>query len=400
MRYTSISLLFMLGITSLSAKKVFEVRDALTQPADVEWLIVGAGPAGIMSTGLLHDLGVSYDAIAWSDPEFNVGRMGEYYQTVPANNNVGQFINFINACQTFDECAAPSLQKLRDTDPEVFPELGTIVKPLQDITQYLREKVKSYEGFIKNLHFEQGLWHAEVNNTYFTARNVILAIGSHPKELSLENTNVIPLDYALDRYTLAHYLKDNETIGVFGSSHSAILILKFLTDLKAHRVMNFYRSNLVYAVDMGEWVLNAANGLKGETASWAREILEKNPPQSLIKIHSNQQNCDDFLPFCDKVIYAVGYEQNESPLTHEQTPIQYDPHTGIIAPRLFGIGVAFPELHNNHGQEEYRIGLTSFMEYAQRILLDWIKNTPRSHRLTRQRKLLEQFEQLFMIEKL
>jgi len=40
------------------------------------------------------------------------------------------------------------------------------------------------------------------------------------------------------------------------------------------------------------------------------------------------------------------------------------------------------------------------MEYAQRILLDWIKNTPRSHRLTRQRKLLEQFEQLFMIEKL
>jgi hypothetical protein len=385
-----------------------QLRETLEENVDAEWLVVGAGPAGILTIGLLHDLGIPYNELAWVDPEFNVGRMGEYYQNVPANNQTGPFIDFINECRSFNECVSESLEELRKSNRDDFPCLCVVVKPLQDITNYFLTKLKSEKGFLENLYFENNTWHAQVQGKKITANHVVLATGAEPRCLNNENCSVIPLDQALDPNKLEQYIKDSKVIGVFGGAHSAILLLKFLYDLKTQHIINFYRSPIVYTVDPTQVSLNSIMALKGATAQWARQVLEgENPPSSIVRIRSTDENIDLFLPLCDKVIYAIGYKPSNLPLTEEYQNIGYNPTNGIIAPRLFGIGLAFPEqLCTLDGQTASRVGLTSFMDYAQRVIPQWVAGLgersieDRSILFKQYRKALEKFEKLFVIDML
>lgn len=395
--------LFICVFSTQATSKNLIVRDALKRPTDTEWLVVGAGPAGILTVGLLHDLGVPYSALMWVDPEFNVGRIGAYYQNVPANNKTGPFIDFINDCATFNECSSPELAELRASDPNIYPNLGIVAKPLQAITNYLRAQITSHQGRLEQLHFGNNAWNAQVNGQDITARHVVLATGAEPKILNFDNQNVIPLDYALDQPTLATLLEADDVVGVFGSSHSAILLLKFLYELNADTIINFYRSPLQYAIETADVSLNSIMGLKGATAQWARDVLEaEEPPHNIIRAYSNNNNCNLLLPLCDKVIYAIGYKQAELPLTSEYDGIDYDATTGIIAPRLFGIGLAFPEKVTLAEGEAHRVGLTSFMDYAQRVIPQWLAglgDEPYRSELYRQhRKLLEKYSDLFVID--
>lgn len=369
-----------------------------------EWLIIGAGPAGIATIGVLCDLGIDPTTIVWVDPEFNVGRIGQFYQNVPANNKTGPFIDFINQCAIFNECPAASLILLRAEDPTVFPHLGIIVPALQDITDFLLERIPHHRGWLTNLHpiDNSTLWQANVGDGSIKARNVVLAIGSHPRTLDYGVSNVIPLDQALDKNVLATHIESHETIGVVGSSHSAVLIIKYLYELETQKIINFYRSPLVYTIDMGGWNLNAYNGLKGATAAWAKEYLERDPlPENILRIYNNEENRVRFLPECNKIVYAVGYERNELPLA--DNAVTYDDRTGFIAPGLFGIGIAFPEYYCDPlGNQDHRVGLTSFMEYIQRIVPQWVNGLEdvqhRSELYRYRRTMLEKFEQLFIID--
>lgn len=393
--------LLLIAVTFSTAANLKQEREG-----DVaQWLVIGGGVAGLASIGVLHDLGVPYDDMRWVDSDFNIGRIGQLYSTVPANNITQKFIDFINACSTFRECNAPSLKELEDQDPNLFPELGIIVPALQDITEHLRKNIQSYQGWLKDLHFENDVWCAQVNTTHIKARHVILATGSHPRELAYENVSVLPLDYALNKATLATYVTDESTIGIIGGSHSGILVMKYLYELNVKKIINLYRSPIVYTFDAGGWTANAYNGLKGVTAQWAREVLEgPNPPANIIRAFNNEENRNLYLPQCEKVIYSVGYEPNPLPLSPQHQNLGYDDKTGVIAPRLFGIGVAFPEYYcDPNGNLDHRVGLTSFMDYAQRIIPQWIAglgdNVQQRSELLRMRKeALEQFADLFVID--
>ncbi len=41
---------------------------------EADWLIVGAGPAGIITIGILMDIGVDPKRIIWLDPQFEGGK--------------------------------------------------------------------------------------------------------------------------------------------------------------------------------------------------------------------------------------------------------------------------------------------------------------------------------------
>ncbi|HEY5236271.1 MAG TPA: pyridine nucleotide-disulfide oxidoreductase, partial [Rhabdochlamydiaceae bacterium] len=52
--------------------------------------------------------------------------------------------------------------------------------------------------------------------------------------------------------------------------------------------------------------------------------------------------------------------------------LDYDDKTGIIAPGLFGLGIAFPESRLGPlGHLDYRVGLWKFMDYLNSILPIW-----------------------------
>ena len=373
----------------------------------VEWLVVGAGPAGIATICLLRHLGIPDNQIGWVDPEFNVGRIGQFYSSVPANNTTIKFVEFIDACHTSHEFNSPSLDELRAQPPHEFPPLGIIIPALTDLSAHIRTKIVSYQGWLQGLHYKDGFWRAHVNELEIKSHNVVLATGSHPRELSYDTSAaVIPLDYALDKAQLATYVTRDQTIGVIGGSHSGILLLKYLYELEVKKIINFYHSPIVYTVDMGGWYMNAYNGLKGLTAQWAREVLEgPNPPKNIMRVYNSTENRAHYLPECDKIIYSVGYEPNETPLTEEYTGLHYNDVTGVIAPGLFGIGIAFPEYYNDPlGNHDHRVGLTSFMDYAQRIIPQWIAagaaegGKLRSELLHYRKTMLEKYAELFTID--
>lgn len=345
--------------------------------AETEWAIIGAGPAGICVVGLLLDLGVPGEKISWIDPKFNVGRLGESYGNVPANTQTKYFIEFINSCKAFQESESPAIAKLYTYNPDLEYPLQIIIDPLKDITQHLKKKIHAIQDTLQSLDFKEDLWHIGTSKKIITAYNVVLATGSHPRTLNYTtDITQIPLDAALDKMLLAENVERTDSIAVVGTAHSAILVLKYLTELNVKRIINFYNRPLQYGVPNQSGIINEENGLKGIAAQWALEILEKKPPANLIRILNKPEALDAWLPICNKIIYAIGFERNDLPAINgtEKPYNHYDSSSGIIAPRLFGIGIAFPErIPDFEGTEQYGIGLNNFIEYAQRILPSWMK---------------------------
>ena len=390
---TIFSLLILLSFTTAtSAALLKQLKGSVDHNADVTWTIVGAGPAGIAVVGLLLDLGVDGRTITWLDPEFNIGRLGKYYYHVPGNAKAIDYISFINQCHTFQEYSSPALESLRMHDPNEFCTLAIIISPLQDITHYLRGKVVARKNRITQLNFENEEWQIALNNDMqFSSHNVVLATGSHPQTLNYPCKEEVPLDLALDKQILTKLVERDETIALVGGSHSAVLILKYLYELGIQRIINFFKYPIIYYYDMGEGNTTNPNGLRGTVAKWAYTILEKQQPPSIMRMQSTPISRSSWLPVCNKIIYAIGYERNEIPfLNNNSQQLDYDSSTGLISPRLFGIGIAFPQqVTDETDKPRNLIGLLDFMTYAQHIIPEWMKKYPHKHLLC--------FENLFTI---
>jgi hypothetical protein len=130
-------------------------------------------------------------------------------------------------------------------------------------------------------------------------------------------------------------------------------------------------------VYLDDWILFDDSGLKGEAADWARQHLDGTQPKHLTRVYANQENIEHYLPQCDKVVYAVGFERRTLPIIEGLGHVSYLDHCGIIAPGLFGLGIAFPQAKANQLDiTEYRVGLWKFIEYLREILPIWLKYAP------------------------
>lgn len=365
-----LKLFFLLSLNSLIfSKEQKPVLDIFHK----KWVVCGFGVGGIAAFVTLVECQVPLEDIALVDPEFNVGRIGKYYGNVPANSKVKDFITFINTCKTLRDCPCSALEKLKLLDPETEPQLKVLVEPLLEISDFFRKKVKSLTDKIESLHFENNVWHVGTSKSQFTADNVILATGCHPRVLDYECSSVIPLDIALNPNQLIGLVKPNDTVVVVGSAHSAILLLRYLSQMNVKKIINLYNKPIRYVTDMGSWTLYDNSGLRGVTARWAKEVLEKNPPFNLIRLFNDEENRKKSLKEATKIIYAIGFEKNELPNLKENPKYNYDETSGIIAPRLFGIGIAFPDKTVDPlGNVEHNISLNSFIFYAQRIVPHWL----------------------------
>jgi hypothetical protein len=355
-------------------------KNPLQEKTDYEWTIVGAGVAGIIAISILLDLGIPSESIYWVDPLFNVGRIGEYYENVTANSANKFWISFLKASPTIEKITQKEIEVISNLDPNGYSTLSLILPSMQKVTEHFKSFISYQTGYTDYLEFFDSVWHVGVNNTIKSSRNVILATGCKPVVLDYaKHADTIPLDYALDPQILEKMVKPQDSIAVFGGSHSAILILKYLSSFNVNSIYNFYKYPCIYAIDMGDWVLNNSNGLKGEAAIWAKNILENNPPKNLHRIMNSNENRKKYLPYCNKIIYAIGYEKNPLPaIIHDGSSvddISFDPQSGIIGTRIFGIGIAFPGMSlDPMGNKEQGIGLNSFMRYALQVMPEWIKS--------------------------
>lgn len=334
--------------------------EVANKPESFEWAIVGAGLGGITALAILMDCGVEPSSIAWIDPEFQVGRVGKYYRNVPGNVQTHRLILYVESCPFFKNINSATLKALYACDPDKFQPLHVIADPLLDFTEYLCNKVTPVKDEISSLARGNDHWILEGNEYVIHAQKVILAIGGSPKRLNYD-IEEIPLDEALDKNKLPNYVSPDDSIAVFGGMHSAILILKYLSELSVKQIFNFYIDPYFYG----------APGLEGDTATWAQEVLENNTPANLIRVLSNCDNREKILPLCNKVIYAIGYEQNKI-LVNGSSCLTFDENTGIIDCNLYGIGMAFPPTGIFHGQKVAKNGLHTYLNYGKKLIPAWV----------------------------
>ncbi len=341
---------------------------------NLDWLVIGAGPAGIAAVGKLIDAGISPHAIGWMDPHFTVGDLGKKWFYVPGNTSVALFLRYMETCHAFDFKDRPEKYPIEKLDPKDTCLLQDVIAPLQWITDHLKKKVQTFQDTAMALNLSEGRWEVKTKKHSAFAKNIILAIGSEPKSLSYPGLETISLETALDLEKLNSAIHSQDTIGVFGSSHSAILVLANLFKTKAKKILNFYRSPHKYAVFFEDWILFDDIGLKGFTAKWARQNLDKEMPKKLQRVLTTDHEFEELLSLCNKVIYATGFEKRKLPILEQYESLHYDDRTGIIAPGLFGLGIAFPQAKFNRlGHLEHRVGLWKFMDYLNAILPIWLK---------------------------
>lgn len=341
---------------------------------DVDWVVIGAGPAGIAAVGQLLDHGVNPHQLAWIDPTFTVGDFGTKWANVPSNTTVALFLKYLHACRAFHYADCPHHFFLNKMDPKQTCHLNVMTEPLQWVTKQLALHVITLKGFVKELSMQDQRWCIDLPGKKIQAKHVILAIGSEAKNFSYSEIETIPLDAAMDSDRLIHYCNGDDNIAVFGSSHSAILIIRHLLEKCAVKnIINFYRSPLRYAIDLGDQLLFDNTGLKGSTAEWARANLHDALPSKLMRYYSSEENIEHHLPECNKAIYAVGFERRKI-LIKGIEKMEYNEYNGIIAPGLFGLGIAFPQAQvDRFGNLEYRVGLWKFMDYLITILPIWMR---------------------------
>ncbi len=340
-----------------------------------KFAVIGAGPAGIATVGKLIDQGIAAQSICWIDPAFKVGDFANLWQDVSSNTTVALFEKFYKNCAAFQYQDRPQSFAIETIDPSTTCQLELAAEPLRYITQTLRDVVVSIEDKVTQLKSTESGWqlnlaeHAAIN-----AEKVVLAMGAEPKSLSYPNITEIPLTVALSRKRLQQNVSAQDTVAVFGSSHSAVIIIRDLLELGVKNVINFYQGPLRYAVPMEDWILFDDTGLKGNTAKWAKANLHGSLPSNLQRHLVNDANIAEYLPQCNKAVYPIGFKRRAIEVEGLPLDFSYNPHCGIIAPGLFGVGIAFPEAkYDRFHNLEYRVGLWKFMDYLNNILPIWLK---------------------------
>jgi cation diffusion facilitator CzcD-associated flavoprotein CzcO len=340
------------------------------------WTVIGAGPAGIAAVGRLLDHGIAPEEIAWVDPAFAAGDLGGKWRSVSSNTQVGLFLSYLDGSASFRFSAAPPMP-LREVDPDETCALALVADPLVWITGHLRERVRAFETTATALLLERRQWTIDTPLQQLTSKNVILAVGAVPKKLAYPQLTEIPVEVALDPEKLADEPLTSVTVAVFGSSHSSMIVLPNLLRHPVKKVINFYRSPLTYAVYLDDWILFDDSGLKGRAADWARENIDGVYPDRLERCWVSSPDFDEKLAACDRVVYTVGFERRALPETKQWGQLDYNPTNGILAPGLFGLGIAFPErAADRHGYVEYRVGLKKFMDHLDEVLPLWLRYPP------------------------
>lgn len=334
-----------------------------------QWAVIGAGPAGVIAIGILLEQKIPAHQIIWFDPEFNVGRVGKYYQQVPANSRAQEIVALIKNSPIFAPCQKASIAELNAYPPYAEFYLGMIARPFYDLTRYVWEQgVHHLQETVTDITLQTDIWSLTTDCGTYTAEKVILAIGAEPRSLNLPGISLIPLDEALDKERLATYVTDQDTVAVFGSGASAMLLLKYLTELPVKNIINFYKHHHTQA--------RKRSLIRGATAHWIKEVLEKSPPSHLTRVLNTPENREQYLPQCTKAIYAIGYRRPSLPAIHGPFELECPNKTGILGYHLYGFGFAFPEelqYQSHQGPVTVPlVGLTSFTKFGKRVVPQWI----------------------------
>lgn len=204
------------------------------------WVVIGGGVSGISAVGRLISCGHS---VTWIDEDFRVGRMGKYYQTVPANTTNGALSTALSDCSKFDfhgfieRCRKNGKCSIFDLPGGDYSSLENLVGPLQHATYRLREdlNVRSISGTVLSTRFRKvdGLWYTDISipdSAQVTVESdaVIIATGSSPTEWHDKKISCYNLDDVICSERCKSILMNRVAMdmpwAVVGGSHRSVIV--------------------------------------------------------------------------------------------------------------------------------------------------------------------------------
>ena len=382
------------------------------------FVVAGAGPAGVAVVGaLLHY--APTEKIAWVDPDFSGGRLSKRYRDVSSNTKVRLFIDYAKAFKPLQDVSHETPKPnaytaLQELEQNQGCRLSYAADLVQMLSNGLRRhpNVDTHLGRIEAATREADVWTMRPTSASnhgtspLESESLVLCTGSSPTTVPLPSQVPanLDLDAALDRKQLQKHIpsSDSCTIGIVGTSHSAVVVIMNLWELvtTTHpnlRIKWFVRSDMQYAVEMDGWILRDNTGLKSLSADFARQHLESGAIKSspvgkvLNKVHCPDITKPDMIPHldqCDFVVQAIGYTRDKLPELQVDgkavETIQWDPSAGKlldgnnqIVPQAYGAGIAFPRRTTDPlGNKEWAVGMRKFSVYLNEVAPLWLQDRP------------------------
>lgn len=310
--------------------------------------IVGAGSAGLLVLQNLKTNGISPSQVILVDPNLCGGDLSLKWSHVRSNTVWAQLLQAV----PWEGSLPPQFASLNPDEP---CDLRHSIEYLQELTKEYRSGCEVHCTYATAVRWENSKWCIALKTKETVKADVlVLATGSEPKSLDLPYPS-IPLPIALDKERLQPYVKKGSHFLVFGTAHSASLIVKNLVDCGS-TVTNFYATSKPFYFDRdGEY-----DGVKQDAARIADQILSGELPVKLVSIQDTA-SVIRHTKRVDGVVYAIGFEPR-NPLGLKD----YNGETGQLDgyETAWGFGIAYP----NKAPDgiHYDVSIHAFQAHIQR----------------------------------
>lgn len=385
-----------------------------------EAVVVGAGPAGIVSVGNLLEKQVGN--ILWVDETFQGGRINQYYREVPSNTKTKLFLEFAESVAPFRNIVSAGsskdlLQDIRKLDQEKGCQLSHAADICLMLTSGLKNTpgVTAQPGRVTSATLDERSQTWNVNLTTPTqssssstplepirTKRLILCTGSTPLDPPLPyeppGLKHINLDDALSPTTLRTLLtplsssRTPTTIAVIGASHSAILVLMNLSHIissSPHLNLNvkwFTRHPLRYAEYDSSGHVSARDntGLKGQAAVWAKENLE---PLFSPSSSSSSSTTTTITSVANGSMQMIRYQKGEEENVYRKYLLEKEQEKipspkfliqaiGYMKNPIPTLSIIIPKSHTNAKNQELII--TPIFDHDKGIFLHTPNTTPKN----------------------
>ena len=329
-------------------------------------IVIGAGPAGITTVANLLQFGIQ--PILWVDPEFKVGRLNSYYN-IPANTQNKYFYQYFEHLCLYNNEENKFTRYWDKFDKEDTSRLLYVVDALKETMQFLirNENVAKVKKHVKTIEYLDGKYHID---SQYEVEYVFICTGSQPIKNNIHNPatqQVVSFDALMNDDYMD--IDKNDKFAIFGNSHSAMLGLMNLFKY-TNNIVNFYKSEIKYAVFYDDWILYDNTGLKGDVAEWTKTNINR-----FKSVQINDPSFNEIFKSCNKILYAVGFQRNELPeiiingVKIDTSTLKYNEESGQIFEKLYGFGIAFPEIVVDRlGNKESSVGVWKFMKHINHVI--------------------------------
>jgi len=217
--------------------------------------------------------------------------------------------------------------------------------------------VEKLTTMVLSLEQTDSQWTIKHSFNSFNATTVFLTIGGTEKQLDISIPQ-IPLEIAMDKDKLKNYIS-SDTIAVFGTSHSGVIVLDNLEALNT-TAYGIYKGSEPFVFEP-----KAYDGLKEHSSTIATEILQEKFSHISLTSWNNPLAIHKALQKTTKVVIATGFKSK----TLDTKFIDYNPETAELQfSGLYGFGLAYPGVTILNGVTYKDNSVLSYQAQIQKCL--------------------------------